>query len=385
MSLPHVWLYPPTHGSQARQRLTERRKTHPLLFRIEDEYSQTTADNNGDHVAASFPDGPAAEEASFTHAEHNTSPFDFDTVFRHFDWGSDQASPLISCTASPRWAFWEGNSRFFQTGHRRKKSDSPRLVIIDWSQLLHVEDAYAILRGSDRASRGRWSPSHTRQLDKSRYCANQAQEFLIFGIVPATAVLSTVDMTSEPFCKALEALYEGLTSNPDAVRDSFRAAWTAQAEDWKQGTGVSKFQLGERGARLAIAMLHELWNSDLRDFSAAEIGPVLDSVAVHTSALAEQVLMDLFYFGTQESEIFDGINSCIERKRDECLDRHQGATPSPPTPELSFSKSADTSLDEITMDELTKLLEASLILTKKLASQTCERPSGWSIHAINDC
>ncbi|KZT59744.1 hypothetical protein CALCODRAFT_175385 [Calocera cornea HHB12733] len=182
-------------------------------------------------------------------------------------------------------------------------------------------------------------------------------------------------MTSEAFCKAVEDLYEGITSDPDAVHNSFRDAWTTQVQYWKGVRGVSRVELGKRGARLAIVMLHELWDSDWAEFTEEEIGPVLDDIAGHTHALAEQILLDIFYLRAHETEVFDGFHSCIDRKRDECMDQWRKVH-SPPTPDLSFSQSPDNSLDELNMEILTKLFEASLDLSKEVqAGRTIPVPA----------
>ncbi|KZO95139.1 hypothetical protein CALVIDRAFT_555847 [Calocera viscosa TUFC12733] len=324
---PKFWPFPPTHGKGPRKDLRERRAKHPLLFRVEDEYSQTR-DDAGSRVAKL----PFDAEAGIN----------FDTAFHHMDWSSHKASPLLSCTESPRWAFWEGNSRFLGTGDRFRESKEPVLFIIDQSQLTAgAEDALPILRSADWTTDGSWSDDLADKLRKYRNCANMSQEFFVPGSIPKQAILSVVDMRGKEFCDALEALYEGLSWDEDVVGDSFREAWSSQVESWKTGPALDKIELGKRAARLAIVMLHKLWACTWTNGSVSVRDARLEHARIHTYYLAEQILLDMFFF-LEHTVVFQGINTCLREKKNECMNLWRDAHPRVSPRVSAYSADVDT-------------------------------------------
>ncbi|KAH9931502.1 uncharacterized protein B0H18DRAFT_1116300 [Fomitopsis serialis] len=137
--------------------------------------------------------GPRFEEdfasSSFS-SQSESSPFrsppapSYADAVQHMDWTSRSSSPYVSTSFSFAWAIWEATRRY----HHNMKH-SIEIAIIDARAVAgRAVTAVELLRQADAKDR------HTDHWKWYRF-ALEAQDVLVWGYVPGTAVLASVPLT----------------------------------------------------------------------------------------------------------------------------------------------------------------------------------------------
>ncbi|EJU05792.1 hypothetical protein DACRYDRAFT_20172, partial [Dacryopinax primogenitus] len=334
-----VWPKPPADDATLQDRLISKRQEYPFLFRVQpsDWHSSTRFDRDGNLLASFF---ETAAEAEYDRHNGGMEEVDLAILCKHMHWGCREPSRLISCSASPRWAFREGMRRIMDGGYLTN------LVIIDGMKVREDRNACELLEelaeeecgneegcgdeweyeeyGDDPDKFNRERVEHENNLpwnyENALKFGSMAEVVLVFGIIPADAILAVVDMTSPVFCHALDALYPRLSRTRCAVRKSFSDAWKRQVKYWLKQADVSEFELGERAARLVVVMLHSTCMEHLSHIKEVQKAKeYCDAAYGRMVSLSGQMLLEIFDISSEHFFIDQGIQAIITMKKMELM------------------------------------------------------------------
>ncbi|KAH9947764.1 hypothetical protein B0H21DRAFT_691332 [Amylocystis lapponica] len=166
-------------------------ESNPFLFRVHTPKEQSPFYDRTEpyFVGQLFSD---AFSSSTIHSRSPTSPSPYRSpakstyadVARHLDWTTRSSSPYVSCSFSFAWAIWEATRRY----HHSMKH-SVEIAVIDAKALTgRAVTAVELLRQGDAKDRHK---DHWRWY---RY-ATEAQDVLVWGYIPGTAVLASIPLT----------------------------------------------------------------------------------------------------------------------------------------------------------------------------------------------
>ncbi|KAI0319892.1 hypothetical protein OF83DRAFT_716147 [Amylostereum chailletii] len=165
-SLPHV-------GVPSNEPFGSLVRRNRFLFRVQDDNSQAKHDTNGFVAGGNIPQDGNLTNAAIKHLDQNTR---------------SSPSPFISLSFNLAWAI--------QDAHRRQHSDrahpNTRIAVVDGLALLHKVHAQLGVSIVDVAKANGAKACSRKRLQQLRDFADVAQEVLVLGKVPASAIIGVV-------------------------------------------------------------------------------------------------------------------------------------------------------------------------------------------------
>ncbi|KAI0643790.1 hypothetical protein C8Q79DRAFT_1002375 [Trametes meyenii] len=206
----------PQYGFGAEVSFEQLVDSNPFLFRVHTPKEPSPFYDNTEpyFVGQMFADNvsSSAFRASTISPYRAPSTHTYADVSRHMDWTTRTTSPYVSASFSFAWAIWEATRRY----HHGMKH-SVEIAVIDAKALVgRAVTAVELLREGAPKDR------HQDHWKWYRY-ALEAQDVLIYGYIPGTAVLSSV-----PLVQILAKLPSYmLNPEPSVLKDTpiSRVAW----------------------------------------------------------------------------------------------------------------------------------------------------------------
>ncbi|KAH9854631.1 hypothetical protein C2E23DRAFT_775248 [Lenzites betulinus] len=178
----------PQYGFGAEVAFEQLVDSNPFLFRVHTPKDPSPFYDNTEpyFVGAVFADnvsGSAFRSASLS-PYRTPAKYTYADVSRHMDWTTRATSPFVSTSFSFAWAVWEATRRY----HHGMKH-SVEIAVIDAKALVgRAVTAVELLREGAPKDR------HVDHWKWYRY-GLEAQDVLVYGYIPGTAVLSSVPLT----------------------------------------------------------------------------------------------------------------------------------------------------------------------------------------------
>ncbi|KAH9903482.1 hypothetical protein C8Q73DRAFT_722285 [Cubamyces lactineus] len=213
----------PQYGFGAEVSFEQLVDSNPFLFRVHTPKEPSPFYDNTEpyFVGQMFADNvsSSAFRASTMSPYRAPSSYTYADVARHMDWTTRATSPYVSTSFSFAWAIWEATRRY----HHGMKH-SVEIAVIDAKALVgRAVTAVELLRDSTPKDR------HKDHWKWYRY-AMEAQDVLVYGYVPGTAVLASV-----PLVQLLAKLPSYmLNPDPSPLKDTpiSRIAWNYESKKY---------------------------------------------------------------------------------------------------------------------------------------------------------
>jgi len=203
-------------------------------------------------------------------------------ILSHLDWGRE-ASHWISATSSWVWALAES---YRQCPDVRSENNRARILVIDPQRIPHAHD-----RDAGRTMYYAEELIGDTAKGKERLCSNAAEEVLIYGHIPAAAILGTVSLNNDSFIATLPTYFftppDGLSENSRTVDNLnmpiLQGSWYSRlyfefVSRALHALGTCLHSRGVYAAEMAIVWLRYPWPDERLQISEQHIQTLAETI-----------------------------------------------------------------------------------------------------------